>query len=164
MLDAARRLHSYLRDLIDVTSIPFFDEATFQVLLDLGRELSSELRRADRSAAGLGENLAQQLNLFNQAWSLSTGQSMEKLWKLFKPQTAANLEQLDTMIKFEELADRFDDLAWKSRASVDTLAKLRGSVTQAYANIGVSPGTDLSSLKVSSTLLEGIIRVQLTVS
>ena len=83
----------------------------------------------------IGSFLDTQLGSFNASWSLSTGTSLEMLWKTFKPTTAKSLYHLNSMMQTEKLMDRFDSLLWRSGASIESLVSLRSSIASAYMKL-----------------------------
>lgn len=115
-----------------------FDDGVFQVYLSLGRSMIGNTRE-DTTLQPFVAAIAHGLDCFNASWRLSTGLRMEALWNIFRPLTAANLQQLKAILQIEELADRFDALAWKSGMSIEQLYSMRKSIIRTLPAIRSSP-------------------------
>lgn len=128
--------------MFDLAMSSEFDEGAFQVHLMIGRSIVAH-GGAPKELDPINEKLNSMLNLFNPSWKLSTGLSMEKLWKIFRPNTAKSLTELSTRIQAEELAARFDKLKWSTGASFRDLDIIRHSIVQIYGAMNsLSPITD----------------------
>lgn len=112
-----------------------FDEGVFQVHLAIGRSIAAHGDNNSEAAQKISGMLSSMLNLFNAAWKLSSGLSMELIWQNFRPMTAKNILQLNTCLIVEELAERFDALKWSAAASVRDLDLLRRSIVRMYDTI-----------------------------
>ena len=99
----------------------------FQTYLSVGRRITAQASACDESKL-FAEKLNSELNEFNLSWQLSTGLSMEMLWRLFKPHSAKNLTQLEFRARAKQLANRFDAIQWTTGASVRDLESLRWSL------------------------------------
>lgn len=126
-----------LRDFLDLGHLSTLDEGVFQVHLSIGREISARAIQSP-TLVEIGKEFNSLLDFFNPCWKLSTGGNMETLWKLFKPTTAIDMQQLEILIRLEELADRFDRLMWRSNSSFDRLHDIRLSIAQLYSDIELS--------------------------
>ena len=78
---------------------------------------------------------------------------MEILWTILRPPTAKNLSQLQFHLQVEDLAARFDALAWRSGAAVFKLNDLRYSIIRMDSCVGQEHtfsnyGFDVSELVV----------------
>lgn len=118
---------SYLQDMFDLTNSPDFDVGVFQTYLSVGRRMTAQASVCDESKL-FAEKLNSELSEFNLSWQLSTGVSMEVLWRLFKPHLAKNLAQLEFRVRAKQLANRFDAIQWTTGASVRDLETLRWSL------------------------------------
>lgn len=125
-----------------------FDEGVFQVYLDLGRSLAARCQ-ISKDLHDIGTYLERQLAAFNTAWSLSTGTSLEILWKVFRPTTAESLGHLDFILQSENLMDRFDSLLWRSGASIDSLVSLRKSIASVHIHLDPMNGRANGVFEVS---------------
>lgn len=139
----------YIRDVLTFTQQPHFDEGTFQVYLTLGRSLAARCH-ISKDLRDIGVFLDLQLGVFNNSWSLSTGTSLEMLWKVLKPTTAKSLAQLDLILQTEKLMDRFDSLVWRSGASIESLVSLRKSIASVYMQLDPIGDDKDSIFEVSS--------------
>lgn len=117
----------YQRDVLDLGESLDFDDGVFQVYLSLGRSIIDHIR-GETALRPFVAAIAHELDCFNASWRLSTGLRMEALWTIFQPPTAADLQQLKAILQIEELADRFDALAWKSGMSIKRLYATRKSI------------------------------------
>lgn len=119
-----------------------FDEGSFQVYLIIGQSIVAH-EGVSNELDPINEKLNSMLSLFNPSWKLSTGLSMEKLWKIFRPNTAKSLTELGTRIQVEELAARFDKLKWSTDASFRDLDIIRHSIVRISGAINsLGPITD----------------------
>ncbi|KAI9880197.1 MAG: AAA ATPase midasin [Pleopsidium flavum] len=125
----------YWRDIYDLSQSPTFDENVFQAYLILGRTMLSDAFTKEGSLARLYQKVGDGLDLFNASWQLSTGLSMEIMWKACRPETPPTLPQLLASLKMEELADRFDTTLWRSHIPVGQLNSIRGSIASALSVI-----------------------------
>lgn len=125
---------SYLQDIFDLTNSPEFDEGIFQTYLSIGRCIS-ERASACNEVKSLAEKLDSELSEFDLSWQLSTGLSMEVLWRLFKPPLAQNLRQLESRAGAKQLANRLDAIKWMTGASIRDLERLRWSIINFHDTI-----------------------------
>lgn len=118
---------SYLQDMFDLTNSPDFDVGVFQTYLSVGRYITAQASVCDETNV-FAEKLNFELSEFNLSWQLSTGLSMEVLWRLFKPHLAKNLTQIEAREGAKQLANRFDAIQWTTGGSVRDLEPLRWSI------------------------------------
>jgi midasin len=134
-----RALSSLLRywwDTFNLATIPHFEEATFQAHLAIGTDLLSHLSLEGSTG---GQDLviipAFQSSLnshFSAGFKLTTGLSMELLWKYLRPTVISKRQVFDTLLQIEQLAARFDTLRWKASISVADLGDIMTSLVKAY--------------------------------
>lgn len=129
---------SYQRDMLDLGDSPDFNDGVFQVYLSLGRFMIDNNRGATALQPFLAA-IAHDLDYFNASWRLTTGLRMEALWAILRPPTAADLQQLKSIMQIEELADRFDALAWKSGMSIEQLYSMQKSIIRTLPAVRSSP-------------------------
>jgi midasin len=65
-------------------------------------------------------------------FKLTTGLSMELLWKHFRPIVVSSFQRVETLLKMEKLARRFDALKWNVSISVSELGGIMNSLVKAY--------------------------------
>lgn len=111
-----------------------FDEGAFQVYLIIGRSIVVH-GGTTKELEPINEQFDSMLNIFNPSWKLSTGLSMEKLWRMFRPSTAKSNTELSNRLQAEELATRFDNLKWSAGASVRDLDLICRSIVRLYGTI-----------------------------
>lgn len=144
--------------MVDLTMSPDFDEGVFQAYLMVGRSIvvdsgdKAQLRR-------LADKFSDGLSAFNASWQLSTGLSMETLWRLLRPPLAKNIAQLECGLQVEKLADQFDTLKWTVGASIQELDSFRRSMILFHNRMNVFETHDDESLRVSEH--SKISRIQL---
>lgn len=129
-----------------------FDEGVFQVHLAIGRSIAAHGDNNSEAARNISGVLNSMLDLFNAAWKLSSGLSMEIIWQNFRPITAKNILQLDTCLLVEELAERFDALKWGAGATFRDLDLLRRSIVRMYDTISPSDIESGDKFKVSGLI------------
>ncbi len=86
----------------------------------------------------LAWKLDSEMDEFNMSWQLSTGLSMEILWRLFMPPLAKNLRQVESRARAKQLANRFDAIKWVMGASIQELDLLRRSIINLHDTIDSS--------------------------
>lgn len=136
--------------MVDLAISPEFDESVFQAYLMVGRSIvvdgsdKVQFRR-------LADELGNRLSTFNASWQLSTGLSMEILWKLLRPPLAKTIAQLECRLQVEKLADRFDTLKWTAGASIQELDSFRRSMILFYNRMNSLSTHRDGSLRVSKS-------------
>jgi midasin (ATPase involved in ribosome maturation) len=135
----SKALNSILRywwDTFTLTTSTHFEEATFQAHLTIGTEmlyqLSLEFQTEDREMQIISTFQTSLNNDFSSSFKLTTGLSMETLWKYLRPTVISRREVLDTLLHLEQLAARFDALKWKISISVAELGNIMTSLYKAY--------------------------------
>ncbi|KAL8788560.1 MAG: hypothetical protein Q9213_001633 [Squamulea squamosa] len=119
----------FLSDIFDIAHSNSFDEATFLLYLEAGKEAISSLK-ALPATVGLAKTLKRGLDSFNPSWQLRSGQSMELIWSRLKPPTSTTSGQLNLNMLIEQLADRFDKLLWTTNMPLPELNRLRDSIAR----------------------------------
>ena len=136
--EAVKEMSNLLGDILQASHVEQFDGGRFQAHLMIGRFLAARAQRT-QGLYKLGLALSSHLNLFDVAWKLSTGGSMEILWNYFRPPTCPTITHLDALIKFENLAATFDRIAWISTAPLGTLLRRWQSLTSVSQEISQIP-------------------------
>lgn len=136
--------------MFDLTISSEFDEGAFQVHLMIGRSVVAH-GGTMQELKPIYEKLDSLLNLFNASWKLTTGLSMEKLWKMFRPPTAESNKDLSTRMQLEELATRFDNLKWSAGAAFRDLDLMRHSIVRIYRTINSLGNIADDPFKVSNS-------------
>jgi midasin len=113
-----------------------FEEATFQAHLAIGTDLLSRLSQeasiSDHQIQLLS-NVQHSLNSdFSSGFKLTTGLSMEVLWRYLRPSVISSRQVLNTLLQMEQLASRFDALRWKTSNSIADLGNIMTSLVSAY--------------------------------
>ena len=124
-----------------------FDEAIYQAIISLWRESLSGQDTNEHSS--LVESQCQLLDRAFSTHRLSSGLEMDRLWSVLRPQTASTVEHLESMLRLEALADRFDSLIFRSQAPILQLAQVRNS----FQNALVTASTNAVD---SNPLVEGL--------
>lgn len=140
-LYALKDCYFYLSDLFDVASAAKFDEAVFQVYLELGKPIIAALK-LQTSTSSQADAVQRGLKSFNSFWQLSSGQSMERIWSCCRPATPATLPHLERILQAEQLAERLDNLLWTSVAPLRKMTELRQSVREMVA---VTAGAEIEA-------------------
>ena len=158
----------YLIDLFNLANSVTFDEAVFQVYLDLGKGMIVSFY-SHLPLRNLADTLRNGIDRISSPWKLSTGQSMERIWTCCRPPTPASLPHLQRVMQVERLAERLDNLLWVSNASLRQMNQLRKSI-KSLVSITAGAASDDGDLRVwpvKSTCLGQmliVIRLSLTQS
>ncbi|KAF3041036.1 hypothetical protein E8E11_005123 [Didymella keratinophila] len=103
-----------------------FDRATFQTYLKMLSSstpvLSTESHTMVQTLVAV---LSKQVAAFGTDVQLSSGFSMEPLWRHLKPDTPRSIAELEAILKLEALADRLDAVMWKSNLKADEMVQIR---------------------------------------
>lgn len=117
--------------------------------LAIGRSIAAHGDHNNEAAQKISGMLSSMLDLFNAAWKLFSGLSMEILWQNFRPVTAKDILQLDKFLLVEELMEKFDALKWSAGASFRDLDLLRRSIVRMHDAISLTDITSDDQIKVS---------------
>lgn len=113
-----------------------FEEAAFQAHLSLvSNALSTYPSRVpgDEETCKLVSRVLKNLEEhFTAGFKLSTGRSMEILWKALRPIPIGNQLLLDQVCRMEQLASQFDSVKWQSKATPKDLAQVMESFVKSY--------------------------------
>ncbi|KAJ4986133.1 denitrification regulatory protein nirq [Stagonosporopsis vannaccii] len=103
-----------------------FDRATFQTYLKMLNSstpvVSSESHAMVQTLATV---LSKQIATFGADVQLTTGLSMEPLWRHLKPNTPRSMKDLEGILRLEALADRLDAIMWKSDLNAGEMIQIR---------------------------------------
>ena len=110
------------------------DEAAFQIYLEIGGFLAEELG-ATPSCTHLGDVLFSALHNLQTPWMLSTGLGMNRLWKQFRPLTAASQSHLISILNLEAVADRFDSAVTQLHSISGVIYDLRDTLRNTLSQV-----------------------------
>ncbi|KAM0175322.1 hypothetical protein ACHAPF_005582 [Botrytis cinerea] len=120
----------------NLVTAPTFEEATFQSHLTIGNTVMEELIKNNPLVAeqnSLITTFVSELQTsFASGFKLTTGLSMESLWKKLRPMVPTKFEVMQIMDQMEKLAVRFDALRWKASISVAELGGIMTSLVKAH--------------------------------
>ncbi|TVY40595.1 Midasin [Lachnellula occidentalis] len=154
-------LIQYWWDTYHLAIAPSFEEATFQAHLALGGDLFASLSETTQHEKHMVATIQQSLNTeFRSGFKLTTGLSMEILWKQLRPIVIPNLTVMGTLGEMDKLAKRFDALRWKISISIPELGSIMSSLVKAYRLIltsDVDGGNLVQTLRAELELLEATI-------
>jgi midasin len=104
---------------------------------------------------GLLPQIEQGLQGFGLVAQGTTGRALSQMWKALKPATTRNVAQLEALLEFERLVERFDAAAFLYRQSLDELASMRISFARALEAAGAG-AADVNALseKLRSLVME----------
>ncbi|KAL8872970.1 MAG: hypothetical protein Q9174_001492, partial [Haloplaca sp. 1 TL-2023] len=142
----------YLLDLFDLTNSAAFDEAVFQVYLDLGKGMIASFY-SHIPLRDMANTLNTGIDRFSSSSKLSAGQSMERIWTCCRPPTPASLPHLQKIMQVERLAERLDNLLWMSDASLRGMNQLQKSI-QSLVSITASAPSDDGDLHAISDAVD----------
>ncbi|KKA28111.1 hypothetical protein TD95_002319 [Thielaviopsis punctulata] len=114
-----------------------FNDAAFQSHMALGTTLaaafiSSEITAVRQFATAFHSLLTTH---FSTGFNLTTGLSMEDLWRALRPVPLASHDLLVQTTALTKLAVRFDALRWKAKAPVKDLTKAAATLSTAYGMV-----------------------------
>lgn len=116
-----------------------FNEARFQSHLTYGQNMLSRmldsLTLEDESRFPLETLFTKMQSHFGAGFQLSSGLSMEILWKQLKPAPIQSQDVLSQLIELEMLANRFDSLRWKSGSIIPDLSSVVSRLCQVYNQV-----------------------------
>jgi midasin len=124
-------MRTFWWDLFHLVDSTNMEEAIFQIHLTLGR---TDLVDAQNSCPTASDFLAQQVGLLQRmsiSSGLTTGKSMELIWEISRPPTVSSIRHLDSLMRLESLADRFDARVFPLRGTLDELCRVRYTFCQA---------------------------------
>ncbi|KAJ4363471.1 AAA ATPase midasin [Neocucurbitaria cava] len=112
-----------------LATAPTFNRAMFQTYL---RMLSSMVPAASPDSTSLMQDMSttfsQQIAAFGSEVQLTTGQGMDRIWRMFKPSISENQAQFEAVLELEKLADRLDIVMWKSSLRIEEMVQIRERV------------------------------------
>ncbi|RKF71778.1 Huge dynein-related AAA-type ATPase [Golovinomyces cichoracearum] len=138
-----------------------FEEETFQAHLTIGRDTFITMKTENLSIAQTLIEILEEK--FSCGFKLTTGLSMEPMWKNLRPLPISNIDVFTTLLALEDLAVRFDSLKWKALNTVSELGNITNSLIKAYRLILASrvDGTALvTSLTQEIAFLEKGIGIE----
>ncbi|KAK3301992.1 uncharacterized protein B0T15DRAFT_561457 [Chaetomium strumarium] len=145
-----RRLLLFWKRTFEALVAASFDEARFQAHLTQGANLlrhsMSALQEEDHGRALLSTLSAYLERDFVIGFKLSTGLSMEVLWRRLRPDPIPDLRTLQQVAEMERLADRFDALRWRVDAPLANLRAIQDAMARVYAVIRTGKGGDADGL------------------
>lgn len=150
---------NYINRTITLATEETLDEAKFQAHLTQGtRLLQKQLAKIESpTLSALASLLLRKLQSdFASGFKLSTGLSMEQLWNTLRPIPIPNQFIYDEVLKLDQLVTRFDELRWKTRASIPELSKAQQTLEQAYAIVRSGAGTSDELVRELSAVVESL--------
>ncbi|KAL8338414.1 hypothetical protein RB601_006393 [Gaeumannomyces tritici] len=135
-----------------------FEEATFQAHLLHGTELLTQLaNRFEPRGQGLVSAITANFTAaFELGFRLSTGLSMEIMWKAFRPEPIPDLERFTQVVEMERLAQRFDSVRWKTSATPSGLDEVTSSLAKAYSLIRFSTADTRGLLEAAASEISAL--------
>ena len=155
-----RLVERYLHRTVSLAIMAFFDEAKFQAHLAYGGDVfRSRLQQfgGESEASFIGLILEQMKRDFTAGFKLSTGLSMEILWKTLRPTPCRDENVLASAMALEQLAARFDFLRWRSSASVKDLCNASETIEKAYSLVKTA---DMSTEGLIQDLTAAIVSLE----
>ncbi|KAF2497757.1 P-loop containing nucleoside triphosphate hydrolase protein [Lophium mytilinum] len=153
LLDSLSRMKTLFWELYNMSIATGFDRATLHTYVAMLVDLSISLQQFDQPTAIMSSTIATSLTVFRSGTHLTSGLCMERVWLRFKPTTSTSTSALDTLLKLEALADRFDAIIWRSHVSFDDLARTRETFSSA---IGLLQEVDLDGEELVTSLESGV--------
>ncbi|KUJ07208.1 midasin [Mollisia scopiformis] len=133
-----------------------FEEATFQAHLALETDALKGLS-GDNIMGGVVQIVQENMQTaFSSGFKLTTGLSLEVLWRGLRPVVMSNLQTMETLAQLEDLAVRFDALRWRSSISVNELGNVMVSLVKAYGLVLTSDVDGQTLLSILDTELKNL--------
>ncbi|QDS74739.1 hypothetical protein FKW77_000992 [Venturia effusa] len=107
------------------------DDTVYHVHVSLAQGDLSRLKETCQDSEEFLDHQLDLLKRMNEATALTTGKSMELIWKHFRPQTVTSMERLTSLLSLEALAQKFDNQIFPLKASIAELCKLRDVFSEA---------------------------------
>ncbi len=158
-MKAFETLLRYWWDTYHLAISPRFEEATFQAHLAIGSDLVGRISGMQQNSVVVAFNNALKSN-FDSGFKLTTGLSMEVIWKHLRPVVISKLRVMETLFHMEQLAHRFDALRWKTSISVKELGGVVASLVKAYHLVLIS---DVDTASLIKTLSEEMSKSEASV-
>nr|POE59000.1 midasin [Quercus suber] len=118
------------------------DQATFNAWLSV---LSTTIIKISDAAPTAIVPLMHRMNhafaIFNRKSHPLIAAACESMWKTLRPSVPANMDQLNAVLAFELLVDRFDAYCRLFTAPLETLGKLRSTFVRTLQTLSSSPET-----------------------
>ena len=153
-------LMQYWWDTYSLSTADMFEEATFQAHLAIGEDMLTRFSEDDPTKDQQDSVIkAFHWSLkadFDSGFKLTTGLSMEALWKALRPIVVSKQQSLDVVLQLEQLAVRFDALRWKASVSVNELGDIMKSLVNAYHLVLISDVDGLSLVSLLDKELENL--------
>jgi midasin len=125
-------LLSYWWDTFDLATSARFEETTFQAHLAIGMELLPLPDTVSEHHSIIQHFHKSLLEDFSAGFQLTTGLSMEIMWKSLRPILVPSRSALEHLAQMEALSRRFDALKWKLSISLPDLCAIQTSLVKAY--------------------------------
>lgn len=89
------------------------------------------MQSSNAALSTLVSSLTKQFQAFHAQTKMSSGLSMECIWRLAHPPLIPTLKRLEDIWQLEQVADQFDSIVWSVKAPLDELVALKGAIVQA---------------------------------
>ncbi|KAF3482737.1 midasin [Arthroderma uncinatum] len=148
-LQLAEDIIHFCWDVFRLTQGKILDNAVFLTYLLIGKAICL---RFEHTCSDLQSNFTELLSSFNANWKLSTGESMQRMWDLWRPATPTNPRQLAQKVEFEKLRARYDRVALRSRVPIHELGRIYDSFL--HVQTSILRGADSTALlpELNSTI------------
>lgn len=101
------------------------EDAVYHVHVSLAQSDLSRLTETCHDSKDFLNDQIASLEKMDGATGLTTGKSMEIMWRRFRPRTVTSMRKLGSLLSLEALAERFDSQVFPLKASLADLCKLR---------------------------------------
>ena len=131
---SACTITDWINDLFSASQEVPFNDGKFEQYIKIGGVLAGSLR-SNLGSTAIHESLTRGLGLFDEEWKLTSAHGMARLWQLFRPRVPSTLRDLQQFLDLESITDQFDDLAWKTASSVQSILRIRTSLVSALRQL-----------------------------
>ncbi|KAF2171699.1 hypothetical protein M409DRAFT_17936 [Zasmidium cellare ATCC 36951] len=141
---ALRGLLAFVETLLRVLTSESLELASFTACVLVGQAMVTQSTSLQGNAQYLGQIQTAISDLVPKSYG-NTGSGFVSLWKTLRIPMPATMDQLQALLDFESVVDRFDRMLSTSRLSLQRLVELRIAFQQALS-VGVSAASNLKSL------------------
>jgi midasin len=140
-----RWLAGSLQNLVNVSGRPDLDQALLNASFAIARDACTHSSTADIKELSLVIDIQQHLNTVARHDTKGWGSAMVSLWGALRPATPPTIDDLNDLLRLEDIVSQFDHTAQRFELPVEVIAGLRVSFARALGRAKAG-GTDVDQL------------------